>query len=226
MSRPKLAEADLYEPVKALLEQQGYEVKAEVGAADVVAIREKQIVIIELKTGFSLSLFHQAIERQSMTDVVYIAVFHKTGRIFQKQFRRNKALCRRLGIGLITVSGLAALVHVDPGPYKPRKSKAKTGRLLKEFQDRVGDPNTGGQTRKGLMTTYRQNALKCLTALHDNGPLKAAKVKDITGAGNARNIMADNHYGWFERASRGIYTLSPKGLGALETYKSELDRLS
>lgn len=32
-------EQDLYAPVKALLEAQGYEVKGEVGAADVVAIR-------------------------------------------------------------------------------------------------------------------------------------------------------------------------------------------
>ena len=32
-------EQDLYAPVKALLEAQGYEVKGEVGAADVVGIR-------------------------------------------------------------------------------------------------------------------------------------------------------------------------------------------
>lgn len=37
MSAPR--ETDLYLPVKAFLEGQGYVVKAEVGAADVVAVR-------------------------------------------------------------------------------------------------------------------------------------------------------------------------------------------
>ncbi|MFZ2100804.1 MAG: DUF2161 family putative PD-(D/E)XK-type phosphodiesterase [Oricola sp.] len=32
-----------------------------------------------------------------------------------------------------------------------------------------------------------------------------------TGVTRARAIMADDHYGWFERVERGIYRLSPKG---------------
>ena len=49
-------EQDLYAPVKALLEAQGYEVKGEVGAADVVAIRGGEApVVVELKLRFSKS---------------------------------------------------------------------------------------------------------------------------------------------------------------------------
>ena len=55
---------------------------------------------MELKTGFTLSLFHQAINRQSMSDQVYIAVPRKTGKAAMVAIRRNKMLCRRLGIGL------------------------------------------------------------------------------------------------------------------------------
>jgi hypothetical protein len=70
-----MRETDLYPPIKQFLEQQGYAVKAEVGPADVVAVRgDEPPVIVELKTGFALSLFHQAIERQTVTDAVYIAV--------------------------------------------------------------------------------------------------------------------------------------------------------
>ena len=39
MTIRKPKETDLYPPVKALLEGQGYEVKGEVGAADIVACR-------------------------------------------------------------------------------------------------------------------------------------------------------------------------------------------
>ena len=37
--------------------------------------------------------------------------------------------------------------------------------------------------------------------------------------------MTDNHYGWFERVSAGIYALSPKGVTATSEYLSELENL-
>lgn len=224
-----IRETDLYAPIKTYLEGQGYEVKGEIGAADVVAHNgSDDPVIIELKTGFSLSLFHQAIERQAVSDVVYIVVPHACGRRFHQSLKANSALCRRLGLGLITVrpkDGLV-VVHLDPAPYKPRKSKVRRTRLLKEFAKRVGDPNTGGSTRKGLVTAYRQDALRCLHCLQINGPTKAAEVARCTDVANARRIMSDDHYGWFERVKTGIYQLSPKGQDAIETYADILRDLA
>ena len=104
MPKPTLRESDLYEPVKRLLEAQGYEVKGEVGAADMVAVRgDEDPVVVELKCGFSLALLHQAVERQRITDAVYVAVPRGQGRAFAAALKKNKALCRRLGLGLITV---------------------------------------------------------------------------------------------------------------------------
>ncbi|OCW56779.1 DUF2161 domain-containing phosphodiesterase [Hoeflea olei] len=215
-ARPR--ETDLYPPVKALLESQGYTVKGEIGAADIVAVRaDEEPVVVELKTAFSLSLFHQGIERQAITDAVYIAVPRGTGRAFQKAIAANTALCRRLGLGLMTVRLKDGLVeiHVDPGPYRPRKSAARKGRLLREFARRTGDPNAGGATRKGLMTAYRQDALRCARVLSELGPTKAALVARAAGVEKARALMADNHYGWFERVGTGIYALCPSGAEAL-----------
>ena len=76
-----MRETELYPPVKAFLEGQGYEVKAEVGPADVVACRKgEEPLVVELKTGFSLTLVHQAVARQALTDVVYVAVPRGKGR--------------------------------------------------------------------------------------------------------------------------------------------------
>lgn len=222
-----MRETDLYAPVKALLEGQGYDVKAEVGAADIVAIRgDEPPVIVELKTGFSLTLLHQAIERQRVTDDVYVAVPRWKGRAGWKAFRANRKLCRRLGLGVILVNsdGSAEAVE-DPGPYQPRKSSVRRGRLLKEFQHRVGDPNEGGSTRKTIITHYRQDALRCLVFIAEHGPTKASDVAAATKVARARNIMADDHYGWFERESRGVYAITPKGIAALETFKSEIASL-
>ncbi|MDV7142725.1 DUF2161 family putative PD-(D/E)XK-type phosphodiesterase [Tropicimonas sp. TH_r6] len=219
-SRPK--ESDLYLPVKAFLEAQGYEVKAEVGAADVVACRvgEADPVIVELKTGFSLVLFHQAIARQSISDFVYIAVPRGPGRRFMKALKENRSLCRRLGIGLITVrlKDGHVEVHLDPAPYAPRQVKARKGRLLREFARREGDPNVGGSMRRGLVTAYRQDAMRIAAHLAQNGPSRGAAVARATGVETATRMMADDHYGWFERVERGIYGLTPNGVKALDAF--------
>ena len=215
----RFSETDLYPPIKAYLAGQGYEVKAEVGAADIVACRDgADPVIVEMKAGFSLKLFHQAIARQTITDAVYIAIARGAGRRFQVALKENLKLARRLGLGLITVrlSDNLVEVHLDPAPYTPRKSKPRKDRLLREFSRRVGDPNTGGSTRTRLVTAYRQDAMRCAAHLKQNGPSRGADVAKATGVDRATRMMADDHYGWFERLDRGIYTLTPKGQQSLE----------
>lgn len=221
MTTSKTRETDLYAPLKTYLEGQGYVVKAEIGAADIVACRgDEEPVIIELKVSFSLTLFHQAVARQTLSDLVYVAVEQGRGERFAKALKDNIKLARRLGLGLITArlrDGFVE-VHCDPGPYRPRQSKPKRARLLREFARRVGDPNQGGATRAGLVTAYRQDALRCAAHLAANGPLKGAAVARATGVEKATRLMADDHYGWFERIETGVYAITPKGRAALEAY--------
>ena len=225
-----MREQTLYPPVKAFLEAQGYEVKGEVNDCDIVAIRGGEPpVIVELKTGFSLGLVFQGIERQGLSDNVYLAVPPFSGRTT----RRNDALklCRRLGLGLLTVRvDPAPFVEalLDPGPYRPRRRNREIGRLLREFQRRVGDPNQGGSNRRKIMTVYRQDALRCASHLRFNGPTKASVVAKAAGVARARAIMYADNYGWFERppdSPPGVYGLTPNGYEALERYADVLAAL-
>lgn len=212
-----MRETELYAPIKVFLEGQGYEVKAEVGAADVVACRgDEDPLIVELKTGFTLSLVHQAIARQLVTDVVYIAAPRGKGRAFLASLKNMKKLSRRLGIGLITVrmKDMLVEVHCDPAPFTPRKSKHRKSALLREFAKRTGDPNTGGSTRQGLVTAYRQDVMKCAAYLQNAGASKGAVVAKETGVATATRMMADNHYGWFFRVEKGVYDLTEAGRAA------------
>lgn len=206
-------ESELYGPVKRWLEARGFEVKGEVGAADVMAMAPggAEPVLIELKTGFTLSLVQQGIARLAVSDMVYLAVPKpKKGR---KAVAADVSLCRRLGLGLIHVRGRDGFVEVlcDPGPYAPRKSAKKRGRMLREFARRDGDPNDGGATRHGIVTSYRQDALRCARYLAETGPERGAVIAKAAGVPEATRIMRDDHYGWFERVERGVYALTGAG---------------
>ena len=70
-----MLETELYLPVKRFLEAQGFAVKAEIGGCDVLAVRgDEPPVIVELKTSFNLQLLLQGIDRQGVTDTVYLAI--------------------------------------------------------------------------------------------------------------------------------------------------------
>lgn len=209
-------ESELYAPVKALLTGQGYEVKGEVGAADLVALRGAEPpVIVELKLKISLALFHQAVARLTVSDAVYIAVPKPAGRTARRALKDNLALCRRLGLGFIVVREGRAEVLCDPGPYAPRKNKRKQARLLREFQRIEGDPNAGGATRHGIVTGYRQDALRCAAHLAEHGASRGRDVVSATGVKEATRIMRDNHYGWFDKVATGVYALSEAGRAGL-----------
>jgi hypothetical protein len=215
-------EEELYEPVKAFLEGQGYAVKAEVRGCDIVARRgDEAPVIVELKKAFNLALLLQGVDRLALSDQVYLAFAAPVKAATWRRDRRDiLKLCRRLGLGLLMVHPGDGLVEplVDPLPYQPRPNRKRQALLLKEFAQRIGDPNTGGQTRRPIVTVYRQNALRCAALLDTQGPTKAALVADGAGVSVAGPLMRRDVYGWFCRVEHGIYDLSPKGREALTLY--------
>lgn len=226
-----MKEADLYAPVKAFLEAQGYTVKGEVGRCDLVALRgDGPPVVVELKLALNLSVLLQAVDRTTISDHVYIAIPEPTGRnaLLRKARKRIHRLFRMLGLGLITVgfrnpAGAAQPqprieVLLEPGPYQPRKNRKRQARLQREFAARAGDFNQGGTTGRERMTAYRQDALLCADYLQRHGPSAPAAIKAATGIDRARAILYDNVYGWFARPARGIYTLTTTGAEALVTH--------
>jgi hypothetical protein len=218
-----LRETDLYQPVKIFLESQGYTVKGEIGRCDIVATREEdEPVIVELKRSFSLPLLFQGLQRQTLSDLVYLAIPVPAGRsgLWSHHRRDVLKLCRMLGLGLLFVdvatNGVEAVL--DPGAYKPRKQAKARRRLLGEFQRRVGDPTVGGGRGRPVVTAYRQDALRCALALSQDGPLSPSALRDRSGVERAATILQRDVYGWFERIERGVYAITPVGQNALETF--------
>ena len=72
-----MPETALYPTVKRFLEAAGFRVKGEVCGCDIVAIRDdeqQRLAVVEMKSGFSLELLLQAVDRMRVADEVWLAV--------------------------------------------------------------------------------------------------------------------------------------------------------
>jgi len=212
-------EAALYPPVKAFIEGQGYVVRGEVRGCDLVARRSnEEPVIVELKLRFSLSLLLQGVDRLALSPLVYLAVPRPTARTrgVRPDAKPVRKLCRRLGLGLMVISGRGAVeVIEDPLPYRPRQSKRRSQLLLCEFEQRRGDLNVGGSNRTPIVTAYRQDALRLVRALAASGALRLHELRVASGVATAAPILQRNVYGWFGRVGRGTCGLTVAGEQAM-----------
>ena len=212
-------ETALYLPVKRFLEKLGFTVKGEVGGCDLVALSDGDppvVVIGELKLSFNLELILQAVDRAGACDEVWLAAKMSAQGKGRESDARYRNLCRRLGFGMLGVTGRGEVeVLVKPPTTAPRRDPRKRSRLVAEHRRRIGDPAMGGSTRAPIMTAYRQQALACAAALA-GGP---QPVKDLRKHfPDAGKILLHNVYGWFDRAERGVYVLTNAGRAALKRW--------
>lgn len=227
-------ETDLYAPLKKYWEKQGYEVKGEVQGCDLVALKEEEVepVIVEIKKTVNLSLVLQGLDRQRISASVYIAAERKlsSARARYERWGALEELCRKLGLGFMTVQFYqkrAPRVDVVCHPERlarPKRSVSQK-RLLREFRERSGDYNTGGSTGVKLLTAYREKALRCAFLLDQAGELSPSQIRDRLGEPKAASILQRNVYGWFARARRGVYVLTPEGQQAITMYMPYLQKI-
>ena len=229
----KLRECDLYGPVRDYLEGLGYEVKGEVKDCDVTAMRDGELIVVELKRGFTLELVYQALDRQRVADGVYVAVPLPKRGYRSPRMQEMQSLCRRLELGLIFVGftqGGAAQIDVAVHPKQasaPRRDKGRRLAVIREHESRSGSVNQGGVNRKKILTAYKEQALRTALLLRRFGPSLAEEIKRMGGPPNAAAILGRNVLGWFDRepgpdGRKYLYRVNQKGLEALALYENVL----
>lgn len=218
----KLQEIDLYKPIQTYFLREGYEVYGEVKDCDIVAVKDEELVVIELKLTLSVDLLIQASKRQRITDKVYVAIPKPKHRLNSKRWTEKCHLIRRLELGLIVVSspgkrGRAEIIF-EPTPFIRRKNKRKQDSIMKEINGRSADYNVGGSNRTKIMTAYKENCIQIACYLENLGPLSPKKLNQLGSGKNTSSVLTKNYYGWFERIKRGIYVITEKGKEEIKEY--------
>jgi len=208
-----MKEVDMYKPLKKLLIAKGYTVFSEVESIDVVAQKNDELLIVEMKTSFNLQLVYQLIERLKITDQVYAYVPLRKGGRWPKSYKRMCALLKRLHCGLITLdqhTKKQAVVEFEPGPFTARKNYAKKKLALKELEGRSIDLNQGGSTRELLFTAYKEKEIRIAMYLFERGASSTKEIKEGLDIDRTVDILNKNYHRWFARVSRGMYQISPE----------------
>ena len=222
----KLYEVDLYEPIKNYFTEQKYDVYGEVNDCDVVAVKEEELIIVELKLRLNLDLVMQATKRQRLTDQVYVAIPRPTYSLRTQKWRDIVYLMRRLEVGLLVVSfqtdeEQVKVIH-HPTPFdrvkSMQRSKKRRNSLLTEIEGRTGDFNIGGSNKIKIMTAYKETCIHIACCLMHHGPLSAKSLREIGTGEKTSRILIKNYEEWFDRIERGVYAISEKGKSELQDY--------
>jgi hypothetical protein len=222
----KLAETDLYAPVRAYLLEQGYDVQGEVAKCDVAAMRGGELVAVELKLRLNAEVIAQAAMRQEFADKVYVAVPAPKGLVaWRKRSRHLMYLVRRLELGLLLVSPRArtrpkVVVEQEPCFFDRVKSARLRGRAVREVERRTGHFNTGGSPGGRQVNASRETAVHIACCIERFGPLTVPQLRDLGCPKTTYAVIVRSPWieGWFRRDREGRYALCEKGVAALQDY--------
>jgi len=93
-----MRESDLYPPVRQWPLARGYEVHVEIFGADVVAVKDGQLTVVELKVAWTNQLFQQLIDRAGWADFVFAAVPAAMARTREATSKTKGARYRGFGV--------------------------------------------------------------------------------------------------------------------------------
>ena len=216
------AESDLFEPVKLLFENMGYSVNAEVKSCDMTAVKDEELIVIELKKNLSVHLLEQALVRQKTGATVYVAV-PKPKKYSPLKFRDTLYVLKKLELGLVFVTlkgefSFAEIIY-EPLPFVPvAENRKKRAAILKEIKGRTIDMNTGGVTKRKIATAFTERNIHLACALDTFGDMSPARAAQLTGIEKAQSVLSMNVFKWFKRVERGVYGITDEGRRGVMEY--------
>lgn len=191
-----MTEQEVAALVVAWLESSGLDVYQEVavsgGVADIVATRGAEVWIVEVKTGWSLDVLQQCLDRKRICHRVFAAVPSARG------WSERAALASALGIGAIRVTGESVELRSMPPRLTSRRLDISK-RLCPEHKTHA---KAGAVGAGGRWTPWRRTceAVRDFVTAHPGSTLKAV----IGGI--------EHHYASASSAKGSIATWARRGV--------------
>lgn len=120
----KRRESELFVPVREWLRKNGYEVHVEIFDADVVAVKDGKLTVVELKPHFTVKLFKQLHSRALWADFVIAATFRPKSGDADKAIKRGGMKYHGFGVLLVDGSAVRELMKPKPQPFMWHKRNA------------------------------------------------------------------------------------------------------
>lgn len=127
-----IKEIEVLNQVNEYLNNQGFFYKNEVNflerKIDVIGVKNKKVIAIEVKVRNWKKALQQAITCKLCSHYVYVAFWHK-------YLPKNLSIFENYGIGVMSVNGFVEIVN------KPKKSKIVHEKLLNAILKQIGEKN-------------------------------------------------------------------------------------
>jgi len=209
-------EADMFLPIKNFFSSIGYSVNAEVKGCDIALIKNDELLLVELKKSFNITLLYQAMNRKKDASQVYVAI-PRPKKVRDKNYRAMLNILTKLEIGLITVAmdspTHAVAIVLQPPAIPGNKLLKGREKMLREIYGRTNDTNIGGSSKIKIMTAYREKSIKIACALHTLGEHATAPQlrRNYSCPPDTYQVMKRNFYGWFKFLGNAMFELTTKG---------------
>jgi hypothetical protein len=183
-----MKESDLYAPLKAWFEAQGYRIVAEVPmihqTIDAVAIRDGVVVAIEMKLCLTEAVIRQGSLAQTVADKVYVAVGTNPR-------AASVVEAKRYGLGVLSIRGGVVTILQDPSPNEHVNQHWREMALAKATHMRTdtigGVPCRDGvgparDCKRRVEEYKKQNPKTTWKEIYENVPNHYANAKSMAGA--------------------------------------------
>ncbi len=215
-----MKEYELFPILKNYFTAQGYKVNAEVKDCDMTAVKDDELVIVEMKTSLNITVLYQALERKKMSPSVYIAI-PRPKRDYRKMKLKMKNLISKLDLGLIVIDmvnkGLEVLVEPQVNPSQRINGKKKS-KLITEINNRSVDENIGGKNRTKVLTAYKELGVALCVVINMEGRVDTKTLREKYGFDiKTTQYLHTNFFRWYKKVGKGIYELSKEGKEILKS---------
>ncbi len=215
-----MKEFELFPVLKDYYVAEGYKVNAEVKDCDMTAVKDDELIIIEMKTSLNITVLYQALERKKLSPNVYIAI-PRPKRDYRKMKLKMKNLVSKLDLGLIVIDvinkGLEFLVHPEKNPSQ-RINILKKTKLLTEINNRSVDENIGGKNKTKVLTAYKELGIALCVVINLEGQASTKTLRDKYGFDQkTTQYLHTNFFRWYKKVGQATYELSKEGKDVLKS---------